>query len=89
MNYIYIIALTYLAYRIIKAPVPPRNPEVCKHRWKYNFPNMPSKRICTVCKLRQARDWEKVNLETEFNDQWTLVFKDSRTDEVLIKTWFN
>ena len=79
MNYIYIIALTYLAYRIIKAPVPPRNPEVCKHRWKYNFPNMPSKRICTVCKLRQAR----------FNDQWTLVFKDSRTDEVLIKTWFN
>ena len=50
------------------------------HRWKYNFPNIPNKRICENCCKK-----EKLNLRTlEFSD----TFIDKRTDLQLIKNWF-
>ena len=50
------------------------------HRWKYNFPSMPNKRICENCQRK-----EKLNLHTL---EWTDYFTDKRTNLELIKDWF-
>lgn len=48
--------------------------------WRYNFPNVPNKRICSKCKKREG-----LNLVTL---QWTNIFYDSRSDDELIDKWF-
>jgi hypothetical protein len=51
----------------------------CNHKWKYNFPSLPNRRICKRCRKK-----EKLNLRTL---EWTDTFVDTRSDEVLIKKW--
>lgn len=51
------------------------------HRWRFNFPTLPNKRICKRCKEKQ-----QLVLKTL---EWSDKFTDSRTDDELIKKWFN
>jgi hypothetical protein len=52
------------------------------HNWKYNFPSLPNKAICTRCKIKQ-----ELNLHTL---EWKNVKKfkcETRIDEELCKDW--
>lgn len=55
--------------------------EDLSHNWYYNFPSIPNKRICSLCKKR-----ESLNLRTL---KWDGIFKDSRSDSELVSKWFN
>jgi len=52
------------------------------HKWKYNFASMPSKAICSECKIKNRfnlHDLEWFEVETFENE--------TRTDDELIKQW--
>ena len=54
------------------------------HKWKYNFPSIANKVICSRCKTK-----EHLNL---FTLEWESVESfenEKRTDEELIKKWVN
>lgn len=56
-----------------------------EHDWRYNFPSMPNRAICTRCNAKaelnlRTLDWEPVE-KFSFKD-------DTRTDNDLIKAWF-
>ena len=53
---------------------------VVGHKWRYNFPALPNKRICERCGGRQAVDFGSL--------EWDKRFADSRTNKELIKKWF-
>lgn len=53
------------------------------HKWKFNFPSIPNKAICSRCKCKSI-----LNLQTL---EWkpVLTFEnEERTDNELIKAWF-
>ncbi len=53
----------------------------CNHEWRYNFPSIPNKRICTKCKVKHKLDLEELEwYETSFKTE-------GRSDEELIKDW--
>jgi hypothetical protein len=52
------------------------------HKWKYNFPSLPNKAICTRCKSKakldlHTLDWESVKTFEE----------EKRTDKELCRVW--
>lgn len=49
------------------------------HRFKYNFPSLPNKRICVNCYKKEG-----LNLKTL---EWSETFNDERTDDELINKW--
>jgi hypothetical protein len=49
------------------------------HKWKYNFPSIPNKRVCKRCKKREGLNG--------YNLEWSETFIDNRTDDELIKKW--
>ncbi len=52
------------------------------HKWKYNFPSIPNKAMCTRCKCKSV-----LNLKTL---EWISVKnfdKEKRTDEQLVRDW--
>lgn len=52
----------------------------CDHHWKYNFPAMPSRRICEECLIK-----EKLNLVSL---EWVTDERiDTRSPETLIRDW--
>ena len=52
------------------------------HKWKYNFPTLPNKRICSRCKEKETLDLKSL--------EWgSPSFQDERSDNELIKKWFN
>ena len=52
----------------------------CNHDWRYNFPSIPNKRICSECFTK-----EKLDLHTL---EWSDSFDDKRTNKELIDSWF-
>lgn len=55
---------------------------IFNHKWRYNFPSLPSKAICKRCKAKA-----KVNLKIM---EWESVDKfegETRTDQELINKW--
>lgn len=56
-----------------------KDTEIHFHEWKYNFPSIPNKRICTTCPKK-----EKMNLKSL---EWNETFEDKRTDEELRNQW--
>lgn len=56
--------------------------ELFGHKWKYNFPTIPNKRICSRCKEKNLLDLHtlKFNKVDKFENE-------KRTDDDLIKTW--
>lgn len=52
------------------------------HSWKYNFPALPNKSICTRCKIKCELDLHTLEWKTVKN------FKnETRTDDELCKYW--
>jgi hypothetical protein len=55
--------------------------EMFGHDWRYNFPSLPNKRICAICKKRETFDGYRL-------DWLDVPFQDSRSEEELINGWF-
>ncbi len=55
------------------------------HDWRYNFPNMPNKRICARCKKKQQD-----RILSPYVNGWTdeFVFTSPYEDYQLIEKWF-
>ncbi len=49
------------------------------HKWRYNFPTMPNKKICKRCKMRG--EW-LLTMEC-----WSEGFQDVRSNQELIEKW--
>ena len=52
------------------------------HKWKYNFPSLPNKAICTRCKAK-----EKLDLYTLEWESIKTFEGEKRTDEELCRAW--
>jgi len=52
------------------------------HKWKYNFPSLPNKAICTRCKAKA-----KLNLRTLEWESIKAFEGEKRTDDELCRAW--
>jgi hypothetical protein len=52
------------------------------HKWKYNFPSVPNKRICARCYIK-----EKFNIGTLKYNKVDVFSGETRTNKELIKKW--
>lgn len=52
------------------------------HKWKYNFPSLPNKAICTRCKAKT-----KLNLHTLEWESVKTLEGEKRTDNELCRVW--
>jgi hypothetical protein len=52
------------------------------HKWKYNFPSIPNKAMCTRCKCKAVLDLKKL----EWNNVDAFI-GEKRTDKELARDW--
>jgi len=57
--------------------------KIFNHKWKYNFPTLPSRRSCVRCKLKQRADYSGDIMRD--GEKWVGFLKEESKDVLLKK----